>query len=106
MKKKKKTINHVCGGPEHYCKEFADFATRLDNDLNGLVMVAKNLNALASSCEADVCKALELNVHCLRMLERRILESAKRLPWANSYYFARQDPQPGEDFGIDDRKPF
>ena len=98
MKEKKKVMDRVS-----YDEGLADFATRLDNDLNGLAMVAKNLNALASSRGADVCKALELNVHCLRMLERRMLDSAKRLPFANDYYFARQDPQPGEDFGIDDR---
>ena len=105
MNKKKETICHVCGGPDYYCKEFANFATRLDNDLKVLAMVAEELNAMTFSCEGDICKALKLNVQCLRMLENRMLSSAKTLPWANQYYYARQDPQQGEDFGTDDRKP-
>jgi len=67
---------------DSYDKVFADFAVRLDNDIG-------------------ILKAMGLE-----KLGHRLLESARRLPFANEYYYARQDPQPGEDFGTDDRKPF
>jgi len=98
MKEKKdETMDRVS-----YDKALADFVTRLTHDLYGLEAIANDLDALGSY-RSPLAPANKDCARRLRTLERRMLESAKRLPHANEYYYKRQDPQPGEDFGTDDR---
>lgn len=108
-KQKKKTKKEEF----QWCYEgLVNFVLRLENDLNSLSAIRGRLEIFtdrwASGEENDKRLLHEIEKHIvpkLAELKDRLLQSAKKLPYANQVYYARQDPQPGEDWGTDDREP-